>query len=268
MLGTTRPVNVVSFAFADGPAARRPMASRWNWSHGLVALIVLVTSAASWSVQAQDTATLNEPADSAPAETDATPPAAADAGSGADEGPRATAEPTAEPTTVEKVTTNVEEAVEAGKTAVTSAAQSVATTVDKSTTAKKVTAGILDPIYVIAESLSFEAFHWIAFTLMTAGVVSYALQLVIGKLVVLTRLYFSLGEVLSDLLGLVISVLGLVLTTQAAAENSQFTQSPALVLSAAIAGALVGLQFYLWGQSQELAAARGSAKQTAPAAKK
>ena len=60
----------------------------------------------------------------------------------------------------------------------------------------------------------------------------------------------------SDLLGLVISLLGLVLTTQAATENSTFTSSPAAVLSAAVVGALAGLIFYVWGQSTEFAAAR------------
>jgi hypothetical protein len=55
----------------------------------------------------------------------------------------------------------------------------------------------------------------------------------------------------------VISLVGLVLTTQAAAENSTFTQSPASVLSATAAGAAVGYLFYRWGKAQELAAADG-----------
>ncbi|MCA9046990.1 MAG: hypothetical protein KDA69_21855, partial [Planctomycetaceae bacterium] len=54
---------------------------------------------------------------------------------------------------------------------------------------------------------------------------------------------------------LVISVVGLVLTTQAAAQNSTFTNSPALVLSGAAIGAVVGFVMYRWGQDLELRAA-------------
>ncbi|QDT64103.1 hypothetical protein [Calycomorphotria hydatis] len=128
---------------------------------------------------------------------------------------------------------------------------------DESQQAKDISAGILNPIYALAEQLAFPAFHWIAFALMVTGVVSYALQLVLGKLVVLSRMGFSITEILSDALGLVISLLGLVLTTQAAAENSTFTTSAAAVLSAAALGVILGFIFYLWGQSQELAAVRG-----------
>ena len=109
----------------------------------------------------------------------------------------------------------------------------------------------------MVENLAFPAFHWLAFALMTAGVVSYALQLVLGKLVVLMRMGFSLGEIISDAFGLAVSVIGLVQTTQAAAENSTFTQSAAAVLTATVAGALVGLILYWWGQAQELQAAAG-----------
>jgi hypothetical protein len=133
----------------------------------------------------------------------------------------------------------------------------IAKEVDKDPRAIKVSAGILDPIYVVAENLSFPAFHWLAFALMSAGVVSYVLQLAIGKLVVLMRMGFSLKEILSDLVGLAISVIGLVLTTQAAAENSSFTQSPAAVISATVVGAVGGIILYLWGQSQEIQAAAG-----------
>ena len=136
-------------------------------------------------------------------------------------------------------------------------AEKLAKTLDKDPRAKTAAAGILQPIYVVAENLAFPAFHWLAFALMTAGVVSYALQLVLGKLVVLMRMGFSLGEIISDAFGLAISVIGLVLTTQAAAENSTFTQSAAAVLSATVAGALVGLILYWWGQAQELQAAAG-----------
>ena len=71
---------------------------------------------------------------------------------------------------------------------------------------------------------------------------------------------FSLKEIASDAVGLAISVVGLVLTTQAAAENSTFTQSPALVISATGVGAIVGFILYLWGQSQELQAADGRSR--------
>jgi hypothetical protein len=136
-------------------------------------------------------------------------------------------------------------------------AAKVAKTVDEAPQAKVAAENVLKPIYLIAEGLSFPAFYWIAFTLFAAGAISFALQLVLGKLVVLTRMGFSLKEILSDLLGLVISLLGLVLTTQAATENSTFTTSASAVLSATAVGVILGFFMYLWGQSQEIEAARG-----------
>ena len=136
--------------------------------------------------------------------------------------------------------------------------------VDQDPRAQTAAAGILQPIYLVAEKMSFPAFHWIAFALMSAGVVSYALQLALGKLVVLSRLGFSLKEIVSDGIGLAISVVGLVLTTQAAAENSTFTHSPTAVLSAAGSGVVVGIILYFWGQSQELQAAAGRSKAVPP----
>ena len=136
-------------------------------------------------------------------------------------------------------------------------AKDLVKSVDENEKAQKYSAGILQPIYNVAEHLSFPATHWVAFALMATGLVSFALQLVLGKLVVLSQFGFSLTECLSDALGLVISLLGLVLTTQAAAENSNFTQSPVSVLSAAGVGVVLGFIFYLWGQSQEVQAARG-----------
>jgi hypothetical protein len=129
--------------------------------------------------------------------------------------------------------------------------------VDRSREAQQVSAGILKPIYLLAERFSFPAFHWVAFAVMAAGVVSFALQLVLGKLVVLMRMSVSLTEILSDGLGLAVSVIGLVLTTQAAAENSTFTSSAFSVLSATAAGVVAGFLFYLWGQRQELQAVAG-----------
>jgi len=127
--------------------------------------------------------------------------------------------------------------------------------VDQSPQAKQITAGILQPIYLLAEQLSFPWFHWLAFALMSTGVVSYALQLVLGKLIVLAKMGFSPKEILSDAHGLIVSLIGLVLTTQASAENSTFTQSPFAVLSAAATGLVVGFIFYRWGQAQEVQAA-------------
>jgi hypothetical protein len=129
--------------------------------------------------------------------------------------------------------------------------------VDQSQQAQAVKSNILRPIYSLAERLSFPTFHWLSFALMVAGVVSFALQLVIGKLVVLSRFSISPSEILSDALGLAVSLIGLVLTTQAATENSTFTSSAFAVISATGFGALVGFIFYLWGQRQELQAAAG-----------
>ena len=135
--------------------------------------------------------------------------------------------------------------------------EAIAGEIDESETAQEASTSILNPIYQLAEMFSFPAFHWIAFALMVTGVVSFALQLVLAKLIVLSKLGLSLTEILSDALGFVISVVGLVLTTQAATENSRFTASPFAVLSATAAGVVVGFIFYLWGQSQEVQAAKG-----------
>ena len=54
-----------------------------------------------------------------------------------------------------------------------------------------------------------------------------------------------------------VSLLGLVLTTQAAAENSSFTSSASAVLSATAVGVITGFVCYLWGQRQELQAVEG-----------
>jgi hypothetical protein len=144
--------------------------------------------------------------------------------------------------------------------------ESIARDVDQNQAAREASAGVLKPIYLLAEHLAFPMFHWAAFALMSAGVVGFALQLVLAKVVVLSKMSFSIREILSDLIGLAISVVGLVLTTQAATENSSFTQSPAAVLSAAAVGIVVGLMHYRWGQSQELAAVEGRRKKagTAP----
>jgi hypothetical protein len=136
----------------------------------------------------------------------------------------------------------------------------LATQVDESEQAQRVSAGILRPIYSLAEKCSFPAFHWLVFAVMVVGVVSFGLQLTLGKLVVLTKLGFSPSEILADALGLVISLAGLMLTTQAAAENSGFTSSAFSVISATCVGALAGIVFFVWGQRQELQAVAGRQK--------
>lgn len=142
-------------------------------------------------------------------------------------------------------------------------ADQAAKAIDKNEKAQEISAGILKPIYQLAEAISHPAFHWIGFAIMVAGVVSFALQLTLGKLVVLAHAGFSPAEILSDSLGLVVSLVGLVLTTQAAAENSSFTGSASAVISATVVGAVVGFLFYLWGQRQEVEAAKGRSAKAA-----
>ena len=136
-------------------------------------------------------------------------------------------------------------------------AHEIAQKVDQDRRAQEASAGILKQIYLLAEKLESPAFYWGAFALMVTGVVSFALQLVLGKLFVLAKMSLSVSEILSDAMGLAISLVGLVLTTQAAAQNSTFTQSPASVLSATAVGAVLGFLFFRWGTAQELAAADG-----------
>lgn len=133
----------------------------------------------------------------------------------------------------------------------------IADTVNKNEKAQEVSAGILQPIYQAAEWFAFPMFYWVAFMLMVAGVVSFAGQVVLAKLFLLLSGSINLKEIIADAMGLLISVVGLVLTTQAATENSDFTRTPFMVLSAAAVGAVLGLVTYWWGQSQEFAARRG-----------
>lgn len=171
------------------------------------------------------------------------------------------ADPAAEKdTTLKDVQDKAEHVAEDAKKKV----EEIAKEVDKSPQAKQISAGILQPIYQLAEQLAFPMFHWIAFAVMATGVVSFALQLVLAKLVVLSKMSFSPAEILMDAHGLVVSLVGLVLTTQAAAENSTFTQSPFAVLSAAAVGVVVGFIFYRWGQSQEVQAAIARRKLGSP----
>ena len=130
-------------------------------------------------------------------------------------------------------------------------AQEIGQTLNESEKVKELSTGILDPIYQLADYMAFPTFYWVAFAIMVAGVVSFAFQLVLGKFFLLFKGSLNIKEILSDFLGLVISLVGLVLTTQAATQNSTFPESPSAVLSATIVGALLGLVFYWWGQKQE-----------------
>lgn len=162
-----------------------------------------------------------------------------------------------EENTQQPVESDLEEKAQQTVDSAKETAGAVAEAVDQNQQAQDASAGILQPIYRLAERFSFPAFHWLAFAVMVTGVVSFALQLTIGKLVVLSKFGFSLAEVLSDALGLTVSLVGLVLTTQAATENSEFTESAVAVLSATAVGAIVGIVFYVWGQKQELQAVAG-----------
>lgn len=135
--------------------------------------------------------------------------------------------------------------------------QEIAATIDQSETAQEVSSGILRPVYLLAEALAFPAFYWVTFMLMVAGTVSFAFQLVLGKVVVLANGSMNIREIFSDAVGLAISLLGLVLTTQAAAQNSTFPESPSSVVSSMLVGVLLGLFLYRWGQAEEVDAAKG-----------
>jgi len=134
--------------------------------------------------------------------------------------------------------------------------QELSQSLNQTQAVQDVSAGILEPIYNMAEYMAFPSFYWVAFALMVAGVVSFAGQLVFTKLLLLFKLNLNIKEILSDVLGLVVSLTGLVLTTQAATQNSTFPENAIAVVSATAVGALLGFVFYLWGQKQEFQAAR------------
>ena len=145
---------------------------------------------------------------------------------------------------------------------VTEQVKDIGETLNQSQTVQEVSAGILQPIYQAAEYMSFSSFYWVAFTIMTIGVVSFALQLVLAKFFLLFKGSLNIREILADFLGLLISAVGLVLTTQAAAQNSNFTESSLAVISATAVGVIVGFVFYWWGQKQEFRAVDGARKPT------
>ena len=100
-------------------------------------------------------------------------------------------------------------------------AQEIGATIDESAAAHDVSQSILNPIYEAAEVIGqYPAFYWAAFTLMVAGAVSFLLQLVFTKFLLLFRGHLNIKEILMDVAGLAVSLTGIILTTQAAAENS------------------------------------------------
>ena len=153
----------------------------------------------------------------------------------------------------------VSEAVAAG-TSAPEKLQELSETLNQTQAVQDVSAGILEPIYSLAQYMALPSFYWVAFAIMVAGVVSFAGQLVFTKLFLLFKLNLNVKEILSDLLGLVVSLTGLVLTTQAATQNSTFPENSVAVVSATVVGGLLGFVFYLWGQKQEFQAARRDPK--------
>ncbi len=191
-----------------------------------------------------------------------TPPA--EAAESADQNPEAAEGTEAEPPTTETAAPAADDPLDQARDSATGLVDDakervgdLADSLDQNRSVQDVSTSLLHPIYIAAETLSFPAFHWLAFALMGAGVVSYALQLVLGKLVVLTKGSINVREILSDTVGLLISAIGLVLTTQAATENSTFPNSPTSVLSSAAAGIVLGFILYIWNQREEVQAARG-----------
>lgn len=168
---------------------------------------------------------------------------------GQDPGPDATTPPAA--SSAQEVAGSVQEAIG-------NKAEEFGNAMNQSQAVKEISAGVLDPIYKVAENIGQNQpwFYWVAFAVMAAGVVSFAGQVVFTKFLLLFKGSLNFREILSDLLGLAISVVGLVLTTQAAAENSQFTSTPAKVVSAAAVGVVAGIVFWMWGTSQEFRAVR------------
>lgn len=141
--------------------------------------------------------------------------------------------------------------------------EELSSTLDQNPTVRDVSTGILDPIYRLSEYMAHPWFYWLAFALMIAGTVSFAGQLILTKFFLLFKLSLNFGEILGDALGLVISLVGLVLTTHAATEDKYFTSSPAAVVSSAAVGVILGVLFYIWGQNTEFRAARRRATTSA-----
>ncbi len=69
--------------------------------------------------------------------------------------------------------------------------EEIAADLDENQQAQEASAGLLRQIYVLAEYFSVPTSHWVAFSRMVTGVVSFALQLVLATLVVLTGMSIS-----------------------------------------------------------------------------
>lgn len=220
-------------SLSDHPAATGRINMSWKPFTLALAAVMLTAGISMQPTSAQDQSTQAQAGDSATSDQDTT-------ASEANE-------------TLDKVTRQARDLAADTKNKV----DEIADTLDQSQTVQDASAGVLKPIYMLAESLSFPAFYWVTFALMTAGCISFAFQLVLGKVVVLANGSMNIREILSDSVGLIICLAGLVLTTQAATENSTFAQSPSSVLSSAAAGVVLGLFLYRWGQAEEVDAARG-----------
>ena len=64
-------------------------------------------------------------------------------------------------------------------------AQEIGDKLNQSSTVKEASASLLKPIYQLAQYMAHPWFYWIAFALMVAGVVSFAGQIVLTKLLLL-----------------------------------------------------------------------------------
>ena len=129
--------------------------------------------------------------------------------------------------------------------------------VDQSEQAQNVKSNILAPIYSLAERFSFPAFHWLAFAVMVTGVVSFALQLVMGKLVVLSRFSLSPTEILSDVLGLAGKSHRFGAHDPGRDGKLQLHLERVFRALGHRGGRDTGIVFYVWGQRQELQAVEG-----------
>ncbi len=133
----------------------------------------------------------------------------------------------------------------------------VARTLDRNETVQEASRGLLDPIYDFSLSTTSPEFYWAGFALTSAGIISYSLQLVLSKLLLLFRGSINLREIVSDAVGLAISAIGLILVTQAAIDHESFADSPSSVLSAASVGIVAGLILYRWNHREESDALHG-----------
>lgn len=109
----------------------------------------------------------------------------------------------------------------------------------------------------LGEFASFPAFPGTVFVLMVAGIVNYAFQLTLTKLVVLMKGGFNLREIAADMTGLLTSLGGLILTAQSPLFADNFLRSPSMVVAMTGSGVALGLLLYRWAQKQEVHATQG-----------